>query len=711
MLPYHTALRCLFLVAMHHGIYLTPEDLSTVNDTDPLTSGLRLLMRIGLKTKALRNRRWEHASTLGTAYPALVLKKNGQWMILVKIVPGPDGETQPAVIDPTANGGGIALMSRADFLEAWNGTLILCARSRRLIAASQPFGLRWFLPDILKNAAYFRSVATAAIMSNAISFSIPLMFQVLIDKVITHHSYQTLYSIIAIFLVLTLFDGVFGYVRQRLMLLTSNKIDASLASRTFAHLLGLPLHFFESNPVGVLNRHMQQTERIRHFLTGRLFQTLLDAATLPLLLVLLVFYSGTLTAVVLLFSALIALVIGLMVPAYRDQLNLLYAAEGERQSHVVETLHNIRAVKSLVLEGERRKSWDSKVAESVRRYATVGKISAWGSVLTSGLDKVMQISIIGLGAKEVFDGTLTVGALVAFNMLSGRVTGPLIQMVALINEYQEAMLSVRMLGTVMNAPLERPPGPQRMRPEITGEIEFDQISFTYEGSSSPALEGISLRIEPGHVIGVVGRSGSGKTTLTRLIQSIHTAQEGMIRLNGIDIRNIDLDHLRRSVGVVLQDNLLFRGTIRDNIAATNPDAPLAEVMEAARMAGADEFIDRLPRSYDTFVEENGSNFSGGQRQRIAIARALLSKPRLLIFDEATSALDPDSEAIIQENLEHIARNRTMIIISHRMSSLASAEAILVLERGKMVDFGPHHALLERCDIYRHLWNQQTRYVQ
>jgi subfamily B ATP-binding cassette protein HlyB/CyaB len=311
----------------------------------------------------------------------------------------------------------------------------------------------------------------------------------------------------------------------------------------------------------------------------------------------------------------------------------------------------------------------------------------------------------------VFGGHLSIGALVAFNMLSGRVSGPLVQIVALINEYQETALSVKMLGTVMDHPPERDASFKGAQPVITGEMEFDNVLFRYPGAANPALDRVSFRFEEGQMIGIVGRSGSGKTTVTRLIQGIHAPQEGMIRLNGHDIRQLDLGHLRRSVGVVLQDNFLFRGTIRENIAASKPDAPLSEVVEAARLAGAEEFIDRLPLSYDTFIEEGASNLSGGQRQRIGTARALLMKPRLLIFDEATSALDPESEAIVQKNLSEIARGRTMIIVSHRLSSLVTSDAILVLDQGRVVDFAPHPILLERCSIYAHLWQQQTHHIQ
>jgi ATP-binding cassette subfamily B protein len=706
-----TALRCLFLIAMHHGIQLAPEELPLNGVDDIKGATLKAMRAVGLKGRSLERCSWDKAGRLGTAYPALAIRKDGTWVVLAYVITAADGQRFAAVLDPVTEHEGVKLLTPEQFMAEWSGTLIICKRVYALTDENQPFGFRWFMPEIVRHAKLFRGVAVSALMANLIGLGIPLLFQVLIDKVVTHQSYQTLFAVVLIYVVLIVFDGFFSYVRQNLMLLASNKIDARLTSRTFQHLLGLPLSFFETNTAGVLVRHLQQTEKLRHFLTGRLFQVFLDAATLPILLILLVFYSPSLTLVVLGFSAAIACVIGGMVPRFRGELNRLYQTEGARQAHLVETIHGMRAVKSLVLEPLRQRAWDTKVAQAVRQHASVGRISALGNVLTNGLEKLMQISVLSIGAVEVFDGNLSLGALVAFNMLSGRVTGPLVQIVALINEYQEASLSVKMLGTVMNSEPERSTRSRPSRPVITGDMSFDSVTFRYSPGSNPALRQVSFTVEEGQVIGVVGRSGSGKTTITRMIQAIHTPQEGMIQLNGVDLRYIDLNHLRRSIGVVLQDNLLFRGTIRDNIAAARPDAQMPEILEAARMAGADEFINRLPMAYDTFVEENAANFSGGQRQRIAIARALLTRPRLLIFDEATSALDPESEAIVQRNLADIARGRTMLIVSHRLSSLVTSDKILVLEQGELVDFAPHSVLLERCEIYRHLWQTQTQHIQ
>jgi ATP-binding cassette subfamily B protein len=713
MSPHLTALRCAFLVAQHHGVQVPPETLlhaaegASTHETGPAMR--KLLYDAGFKSKQIRRRKWNDFFSLGSAFPVICQMKAGNWVIVAFAMQAHEGPVV-AVLDPRLEHEGVKLLTRDKFEDEWAGIMVLSRRYYKVSDTSQPFGFRWFFPEIIRHSRYFRDIAICALMGNVVSFATPLFFNVMIDKVIPHHSYNTLMAVVLAFTITTAFDGVFSYLRQYITLFATNKIDASLSSRTFEKLLSLPLHFFERTSAGVLVRNMMQTESVRQFLTGRLFHTMLDVTNLPILLVGLSMYSFKLTMLVLIFSLAMAGVIAGMLPIFRNQLEKLYAAEGNRQADLVETIHGVRAIKSLALEPARLAAWNEKTATAIRSRFTVGSIGAIGSVVTNVIEKMMQIAIIGVGASDVFDGTLSLGALVAFNMMAGRVTGPLVQVVGLINEYQQTALSVRMLGGVMNHPPEREAGHRGIRPVIDGRMEFDAVTFTYEGGSNPALDRVSFNVEEGQVIGIVGRSGSGKTTVTRLIQGIHTAQNGMIKLSGTDIRHIDLPHLRKSIGVVLQDNILFRGTIIDNIAAGRPDANLSEVVEAARMAGADEFIDRLPRSYETWVEENATNFSGGQKQRIAIARALLIKPRLLIFDEATSALDPESEAIIQNNLDMIAQGRTMIIVSHRLSSLTLADRILVLDKGQVADFAPHDELVERCEVYRNLWHQQTKHV-
>ncbi len=704
-----SALRAAFLLASHHGVQLRPEELPALVDGDMAASVAGALAQAGFLVQLLEGCTWTTASDLGTAYPALLPMQDGRWVVLVLTVEK-DGRPMAAILDPVDEARGIQLIDKAQILAQWRGQIMLVAPKTAIAQETQPFGLTWFLPALATQKWLLGGVVAAGLAGNLIAFSLPLMFQAIVDRVIAQHAWNTLASVVTIFIILALFDAGFTYARQRLMMIAGGKVDAMVGGRSFAHLLSLPLATFETVPAGVMARHIQQTEKIRAFLTGRLFQTGLDAAFLPLLLVILATLSPALTLMVLGFAGAIALCIGALLPFFQKRLNALYQAEGERQAHLVETLHNMRAVKSLVLEKSRARVFENSLALSLRRQWDVGNMGAFAAALTGLLEKLMQITVVGAGAAFVLDGQMSVGALVAFLMLSGKVSGPLVQIVGLINEYQEAALSVRMLAGIMDRAPERGLHNRPAKHPISGKMSFENVSFAYPGSLSPALDRLTFEVAAGQVIGVVGRSGSGKTTLTRAIQGIEVPQSGLIQIDGVDLRQIDLDHLRGNVGVVLQENLLFRGTIRDNITMARPAASLEEVALAARLAGAEDFIRRLPKGFDTPVEEGGSNLSGGQRQRIAIARALMGAPKVLIFDEATSALDPESESLVNRNIKAIAKGRTLIIVSHRLSSLVGADAILVLDQGRMIDLAPHGVLLQRCEIYQTLWHQQTEHM-
>jgi subfamily B ATP-binding cassette protein HlyB/CyaB len=706
----HTGLQCLALVARHHGVDLSPERL--VHDyavgEQPVSTKqlLRMAKDAGLRASHTKFT-WQSLVQLGDAYPVLAELENGNWVVIGGAV---DNSEQEAVrvFDPLAVRPEPLLVTEQQFTRSWRGSVILLKRAYRISDVDQPFGFRWFIPELVRQRSLFRDVAVAAFILYGLGLITPIFFQLVIDKVLVHQSYATLTVLTIGVAIALLFDAAFSFLRRYLLLYATNRIDIRVATRTFGHLLNLPIAMFEHVSAGVLVKHMQQTARIREFLTGRLFLTLLDGISLFVFLPILMLYSVKLTLVVLGFAALVGLAVMLLVGPFQRRLQALYKAEGERQALLVETVHGMRTVKSLALEPRQRRAWDDSSAESVSVRFRVEKISTFAQSLIGLLEKLMSVAIIGLGALDVFDGTMTIGALVAFNMLAGRVSGPLVQIVTMVHEYQEVALSVRMLGEVMNQRPEQYGRGRGLRPELSGRIEFDKVSFRYGPDGAPALDEISFDIPAGSVFGIVGKSGSGKTTITRLIQGLYQVQQGLVRIDGFDSREIDLVHLRKSIGVVLQDNFLFRGTVRDNIAAAKPDATIEEVAAAARSAGAEEFIERLPRGYETMLEENGANLSGGQKQRLAIARALVTNPRLLIFDEATSALDPDSEAIIRQNLAQMAKGRTVIIVSHRLSTLVDSDAILVVERGKIADIGRHDQLISRCMTYRHLWTQQTR---
>ncbi len=708
----HTNLHCLALVARHHGVDLSPERLQHDYAVDERPVEIRQLLRMA-KDAGLRARQiklsWKSLLQLGEAFPVLAELDNGNWVVIAGPAMGEE-EAKIRVLDPLAERPDFILLNQEQFIRSWCGSVVMMKRNFGINDADQPFGFRWFIPEIIKQRSFFRDVALAAIVLYGLGLMTPIFFQLVIDKVLVHQSYATLTVLTIGIAIALVFDAAFSFLRRYLLLYATNRIDIRVATRTFGHLLNLPIALFEQASAGVLVKHMQQTGRIREFLTGRLFLTLLDGVSLLVFIPILLLYSVKLTLVVIGFAALVGLVVMLLVGPFQRRLQALYKAEGDRQALLVETVHGMRTVKSLALEPRQRRAWDDYSAQSISVRFRVEKISTAAQSMTGLLEKLMSVAIIGLGALDVFNGAMTIGALVAFNMLAGRVSGPLVQIVTMVHEYQEVALSVRMLGEIMNQRPEQAGRGRGIRPHLRGNIEFDKVTFRYGPDGPPALDDVSFSIPAGSVFGVVGKSGSGKTTITRLIQGLYQNQQGIVRMDGYDSREIDLVHLRTSTGVVLQDNFLFRGTVRENIAAAKPDASIEEIMEAARIAGAEEFIERLPRGFDTMLEENASNLSGGQKQRLAIARALITDPKLLILDEATSALDPDSETIIRQNLSQIAAGRTVVIVSHRLSTLVDADAILVVERGKIADIGRHDQLVTRCMTYRHLWSQQMRQV-
>lgn len=706
----HTAVACLAAVAQFHEIDISARrilHIHALGDAEPSTTELlRIARDVGLKAQSVKAT-VDSLPDFARTFPALARLRNGNTIIIVGVREDETGR-RIGVVDPLAEHMHPFPVTPEQLAGRWDGELVLLKRSWRLTDENQPFSLRWFVPEILREKALFRKVALAAVALHVLALASPIFFQLVIDKVLVHETYHSLYVLTGGVVVALLFDATFQFLRQFLLLFATQRIDIRLARRTFSHLLRLPLTFFERGSAGVTVRHMQQVDRIRQFLTGRLFLTMLDATALLLFVPIMFMYSVPLSFVALGFAALVALVVVLLLGPLRRRLTSLYQAEAQRQAMLVEAVHGMRTVKSLAIEPIQQKKWERCAADAVGMHFRVGRLGAVAGAATGFLEKLMVIAAIAIGAQLVFDGNLTIGALIAFQMLATRVVSPLVQMVSLAQDYQEAALSVRMLGEVMNHPVERGSGGGGLAPDFRGDIAFDGVSFAYAGSTTPALDDVSLRVPAGSVVGIVGRSGSGKSTLARLIQSLHPPQEGLIRIDGIDLRELNLGHYRRNLGVVLQESFLFRGTVRENIASTAPTASFERIVEAARVAGALEFIERLPQGFDTMLEEGASNLSGGQRQRLSIARALVAEPRFLILDEATSALDPDSEAIFLDNLERMAAGRTVLIISHRLSTLVDSDFIVVLEQGRIADVGPHVDLLGRCEVYRQLWNQQNR---
>ena len=651
---------------------------------------------------------WKDLQKSESVFPCIAVKTNGKYAVFCGLRAKQDGEPEAVILDPDSDQYNtpdhFLFYSRAELEETFSGQFILLKKVYKLSDEEQPFSLRWFIPEFIKNKGIFGEIALMVVMLTIFSLIVPLFFQIVVDKVLVNQAYNTLNVLWVGILIAVVFNALVSYVRSYLLLFATNKIDISTATKTFTHLMKLPVDFFDRVPSGVLLKHMQQTEKIRGFLSGNLFFTILDLFALCIFIPFLLFYSVTLTLVVLGFSTLMALVIATLIKPFQRRLDELYQAEGKRQSMLVESIHGIKTVKSLALEPVERKIWDDSTAYAIKSYFRVGKISMTAQSISQMLEMMMTICVIGIGAHLVFDHVITIGALIAFQMLAHRVTGPLVKMVGLIHEYQQIALSVRMLGVVMNTSAE--PAGGGVRNPLKGGITFDKISFRYRTDLPMVIKDFDLDIQPGQTIGFVGRSGSGKTTVTKLLQGLYSVQQGIIKIDGIDIRELDKAHLRRNIGVVLQENYFFSGTVRENISLPKQNASLEEIIYASKLAGADEFVQKLPRGYDTVLEENAANLSGGQKQRLAIARALLTNPPILIFDEATSALDPESEEVIRRNLNAIAKGRTVLIVSHRLSIISHADRIVVIDNGEISAAGTHRELVEQPGIYREFWKQQ-----
>ena len=707
----HSGILCFLMVARHHHLDFTVESLLHKYALEDAEVSIPLLLRIA-KEHGFRAREstltWEAIFRMGKAFPLIARLKNDKYIIFSGVQQGDN--PQLAVLDPLDIKSGFKLLTREQLTEIWDGTTLFIKRNYKISDENQPFSLRWFLPEIIREKGLFRDVATSSMIINILALGSPIFFQLVIDKVLVHKGLSTLQTLAIGMIFLLCFDAAFNYIKRTLLLYATNKIDIRLTRRTFSHLLYLPTDFFDASSAGVLLKHMQQTEQIRGFLTGNLLFTLLDLSVFIIIIPIIFMYSVPLSFIVLGTALLIAIIMGLAIPVFRKRLLDLYTAEGERQATLVEAIHGMPTIKALALEPLQARNWENQSAQAISMQFRVGKFSASIQTITEFVQKTMGIALLWVGVSLVFDNTMTVGALIAFNMLSQRVSGPLVSLVSLLNKYQEVGLSIQMLGNIMNRPPERSASVRGLTPVLQGRVDFEHVSFRYPTGSTYALRDVTLSIPAGASVGIVGRSGSGKSTLARLAQGLYPPQEGNVKIDRLDVREIDLPHLRRSTGVVLQENFLFRGTVRQNISFTKPSATFEEIVSAARLAGADEFIQNLPQGYDTPITENGANLSGGQRQRLSIARSLLLNPRIMILDEATSALDAESEAIIQQNLKDISKGRTMLIISHRLSMIAGCDGIVVIDRGQVIAVGKHQELLTSCPLYRELWEAQNRHL-
>ena len=681
------------------GVPAEPEDLLHQSGKRTLTETdlVRLARRFPVRARALAS---SEARLSRTPTPFLAAMNGGRWLLVARIAEGRALFQEPFAGPPQAT-------TLEAFAQAWTGRLILIARRASLVDPYRRFDIGWFLGAVQKYRIPLGEVFVGSFFLQIFALLTPLFFQVIIDKVFVHRGLSTLEVLSVGLLALSVFDICLGGLRSYLFTHTSNRIDVELGARLFRHLFALPLGYFQVRRVGDTVARVRELDNIRQFLTSSAITLAIDLVFALVFLAVLVLYSPMLTLVVVGALPLYVALSVVVTPLFRDRLDEKFRRGAENQAFLVEAVSGVETLKSMAIEPVMQRRWEEQIAGYVSaafRVSTIATVAAQAAAL---INKVSVVLILFIGARLVVESRLTVGELVAFNMISGQLAAPVLRLSQLWQDFQQVRISIDRLGDILNTTPEPGHGGQSSLPPIRGDISLQAVTFRYAPLSQPVLQDVSLEVKAGEILGVVGSSGSGKSTLAKLIQRLYVPEQGRVLIDGVDLALANPAWLRRQIGVVLQESVLFNRSIRENIALRDAGMGIEQVVAAAKLAGAHDFIAALPEGYDTVIGERGASLSGGQRQRIAIARALIGNPRILVFDEATSALDYESEAAIQANMRSICHGRTVLIIAHRLSTLRTAHRIVTLERGRVVEEGTHETLLQAGGRYAQLWRLQT----
>ena len=689
----------LVMMLRFHGIAIDPERIRhQFGPVIGVTGMLRCAKELGLRARVVRTS-WSRLSDL--PMPALAILREGRFLIF-----GKANEDQVLVLNPGRPQP--VMMSRTELEAAWDGSVILMTRRASLSDFARRFDITWFLGAIHKYRRLLTEVLAASFCLQLLALVSPLFFQVVIDKVLVHRSMSTL-DVLAVGLVsIALFETVLGILRTYLFSHTTNRIDVELGARLFRHLLALPIGYFQARRVGDSVARVRELENIRNFLTSSALTLIIDLFFTIIFIAVLFLYSPALTWIIVFSLSIYVGISAVATPLFQRRLDEKFQRGAENQAFLVESVTGVETLKAMAVEPQMQRRWEQQLAGYVAASFRVISLSNVASQSVQFVSKLVSAALLYFGAQLVMNGDLTVGELVAFNLLAGRVSTPVLRLAQTWQDFHQARLSIARLGDILNTETEPVYSPGKMAlAAIQGHITFEHITFRYRVDGSEILRDINFHVPANQIIGIVGASGSGKSTLAKLVQRLYIPERGRVLVDGIDLAQVDPAWLRRQIGVVLQDNMLFNCSIRDNIAFADPATSTERVIEAATLAGAHSFILQLPQGYDTTVGERGNSLSGGQRQRIAIARALVTDPRILIFDEATSALDYESEHIVQQNMSRISQGRTVLIIAHRLSALRIADRIITIEDGRLIEDGSHQELIRSGGRYSKLYRLQA----